>query len=194
MQAVNYFIVEIDKAYENEVELSTGKSLIVNSTIESVEHINRVATIVSAPCFTVLKTGDKVIVHHNIFRLRNDVKGNTAQSNFHIEGNTYFVPLTEVFMVKSVGDSDWKAMNPYCFVKPVLKKEELKLFSLSIQEGSYKGREEGVGEMCYPNEDLTAQGVKRGDKVKFTANSEYEFNIDGVLYYKMSTRDITAVL
>jgi co-chaperonin GroES (HSP10) len=193
MKSVNYFIVEIDKAYENEVELSTGDSLIINSTIESVEHINRVATIVAAPSFTVLKAGDKVVVHHNIFRLRNDVKGNIAQSNFHIEGNTYFVPLTEVFMVKSFGDSDWRAMNPYCFVKPIDKEEELG-FSLSISEGSYKGKQEGVGIMCYPNEDLTAQGVKMGDEVKFTANSEYEFNIDGVLYYKMSTRDITAVL
>jgi co-chaperonin GroES (HSP10) len=192
MESVNYFIVEIDKAYSNEVELSTGESLIVNSTIESVEHINRVATIVAAPCFTVLKAGDKVIVHHNIFRLRNDVKGNVAQSNFHIEGNTYFVPLTEVFMVKSEGE-DWRAMNPYCFVKPIDKEEE-QGFSLSLSEGSYKGKQKGVGIMYYPNEDLTAQGVKMGDKVKFTANSEYEFNIDGDLYYKMSTRDITAVL
>lgn len=194
MQSVNYFIVEIDKAYENEVELSTGGSIIINSTIESVEHINRVATIVSAPIFTVLKAGDKVVVHHNIFRLRNDVNGNIAQSNFHIEGNNYFVPLTEVFMVKSVGDSDWRAMNPYCFVKPIEELQQPSFFSLSLQESSYKGKRKGVGKMCYPNEDLTAQGVKMGDEVKFTANSEYEFNIDGVLYYKMSTRDITAVL
>lgn len=193
MQSVNYFIVEIDKAYNNEVELSTGNSLIINSTIESVEHINRVATIVSAPIFTVLKAGDRVVVHHNIFRLRNDVNGNVAESNFHIEGNTYFVPMTEVFLVKSVDDSDWRAMNPYCFVKPIDKEEE-QGFSLSLSEGSYKGKQRGVGIMCYPNEDLTAQGIKIGDKVKFTENSEYEFNIDGVLYYKMSTRDITAVI
>lgn len=191
MKSVNYFIVEVDKAYENEVELSTGGKFIVNSTIEEVSHINRVATIVASPDFTVLQAGDKVVMHHNILRLRNDVNGNVAPSNFHIEDNKYFVPLTEVFMFKRGGE--WKALDPYCFVEPI-DEESDKGFSLSLQESSYKGKKKGVGIMRYPNEDLTAQGVKTGDKVKFTPNSEYEFNIDGVLYYKMSTRDIIAVI
>lgn len=191
MEAVNYLIVEVEEAYINEVEISTGDSVIINSTIEEVGHISRVATVIAAPTFTILQAGDKVIIHHNILRLRNDVKGNTVQSDFHIEGNKYFVPLTEIFMFKH--GSEWEALDPYCFVKP-LSIEEEEGFNLSLPEGSYKGKQEQVGIMVYPNKNLSTQGVKRGDKVKFTKNSEYEFNIDGVLYYKMSTRDIVAVV
>lgn len=191
MESINYLIVELDSAYNNEEEISTGDSVIVNSTIESVAHINRVATVKSAPSFTILKEGDKVVVHHNIFRLRNDPKGNMVESNYYIEDNLYFVPLTEVFMYKR--DSDWIAIDPYCFVEPIIKKSE-EGFSLQPSEDTYKGYLKNEGIITYLNKELTLQGLKRGDRVKFSKNSEYEFNIDSKLYYKMSTKDILAVL
>lgn len=191
MKSPNYLIVELDEAYNNKVQLDTGDSFIVNSTIENVSHINRVATVISAPEFTILKEGDKVVVHHNIFRLRNDTRGNVVESNFFIEDNKYFVPLTEVFMYKR--DSDWIPLNPYCFVEPI-KKERKEGFSLSLTEDSFKGRLDKVGILVYPNEELVAQGAGKGARIRFSANSEYEFMIDGKLYYKMSTKDILAVL
>lgn len=187
MRTINYLIVTLDETYNNEVDIDSVGKFIVNSTIEDVSSINRVATVVAAPDFTILKRGDKVVVHHNIFRLRNNTKGNITPSDFDLGENTYFVPLTEVFMFK--GEGDWEAISPYCFVKPI-ETENTEGFSLSLSEGSYKGKQELVGIMTYPNKDLSLKGLKKGDKVKFTANSEYEFNLDGVLYYKMSTRDI----
>lgn len=191
MKAVNYLIVSLEESYNNEVKISDKDSLIVNSTIENVEYINRVAKIVSAPDFTILESGDEVVVHHNIFRLRNNTKGNIVHSDFHIEGNLYFVPLTEVFMYRR--GEDWEVLDPYCFVEPIKKVVEGE-FTLNLSEDSYKGREERIGVIKYVNKELERQGIKSGDKVKFTENSEYEFNIDGTLYYKMSTKDIVAVL
>ena len=191
MKSPNYLIVELDEAYDNNVELSTGESFAINSTIENVEFINRVAIVKVAPDFTILQEGDKVVVHHNIFRLRNDIKGNVADSSFHYEDNLYFVPLSEVFMYKR--DSDWEAINPYCFVEPIEKEEE-EGFSLSLAESSYKGRLDKEGIVAYLNDDLRSQGVQKGDRIKFSAYSEYEFKIDGKLYYKMSTKDVLAVL
>lgn len=192
MKSINYLIVELDEAYNNEVNVSTGDSVIVNSTIESVEHINRVAKVVSAPDFTILQQGDRVVVHHNIFRLRNSVKGNVVPSNYDIGDNQYIVPLTEIFMFKR-DDSDWQPILPFCFVEPI-KKEKGEGFNLSLTESSYKGRLDKIGIITYPNDELIAQGVKEGDRVLFSRFSEYEFNIDGKLYYKMSTKDVLAVL
>ena len=186
MRTINYVIVELDKAYENEVETESG-SVIVNSTIESVSNINRVAKVKSAPSYTMLKEGDEVIVHHNIFRLRNDVKGNVTESNFFIEDNTYFVPLTEIFMYKR--DSDWKPLSPFCFVEPITK-EQKSGFDLSITESTHKGKIKRKGIIRYLNEELLSQGLKEGDTVLFSKNSEYEFDIDGKIHYKMSTKDI----
>ena len=193
MRSINYLIVELDEAYNNEETISTGDSVIINSTIESVANINRVATVVEAPNFTILKKGDKVVVHHNIFRLKNSTRGNVVESDYFIEDNKYFVPLTEIFMYKN--DSGWIALDPYCFVEPIVKEvEDTSGFSLSPTEGTYKGRLDRIGIIRYPSKELLSQGVKVGDKVKFSKNSEYEFILDGKVFYKMSSKDILAVL
>ena len=50
MVTVNYIIVEIDEVYSN---IEDG--LIVSDSIENVSSINRVATVLAAPDFTVLR-------------------------------------------------------------------------------------------------------------------------------------------
>jgi len=187
MRSINYIIVELDTPYLNEVELSDGSSFIVNSTIENVDYINRVATVVEAPDYTILKKGDKIIAHHNIFRLRNGIKGERLDSNFFIENNKYFVPLTEIFMYDS--GNGWEAIDPFCFVKPI-KKELEGEFQLSLSECSYKGNVNQQGILWFTNNSLREQGVKKGDRVFFRKYSEYEFTIDGDMYYKMKTTDI----
>ena len=187
MSTINYVIVEVEKAYNNEVVLSTGLNIVVNTTIESVEHINRKAVVVEAPDFTVLEEGDEVIIHHNILRLRNGVGGKMVSSSFHLEGNRYFVPLTEVFMYKR--DGDWVCLDPFCFVKPVKAQgQELYLG----KDSTHKGMEKLRGVMIHPNSQLKAMGIEKGDNIIFSPNSEYEFSIDGELCYKMATRDIMA--
>lgn len=188
MSTLNYLIVELDEAYNNEVEVLEDQSLIVNSTIESVAHISRTAKVIEAPDFVILQQGDEVVVHHNIFRLRNNTKGNLTQSNYHLEGNKYFVPLTEVFMYKR--DSDWICLEPYVFIKPIELREEESLL-LGVKD-EYKGREHQKGIIAFNNKQLLDQGVKVGDEIVFSRNSEYEFTIDGELYYKMRTKDILA--
>lgn len=189
MKSVNYVIVELDEAYKNEVESSVG-NIIINSTIESVAEINRMATVLYAPESTILEEGDEVIIHHNIARLRNDTKGNQVESNFHIEDNKYIVPLTEVFMYKR-GGNEWEAISPYCFVKPIEFKDENLVQGV---QDTFKGRIPLQGVMAYPNPELKAQGMSVGDKVVFTPYSEYEFNLGGVIHYKMATKDILAII
>lgn len=192
MKVLNFIIVEVEEAYNNEIELNSGVKLTVNTTIESVEHINRVAKVVSAPEFTILQEGDEVIIHHNICRLRNGVKGEKVYSNYHLEGNKYFVPLTEVFMYRR--DSDWISIDPYCFVKPIkIEGQESSFIYIpdEFKEG-HKGNERHVGILEYPNKQLIEEGYKKGDKIIFSKNSEYEFNIDGTIMYKMSSKDILA--
>tara|TARA_R110000772_G_scaffold224650_1_gene335293 strand:- start:138 stop:719 length:582 start_codon:yes stop_codon:yes gene_type:complete len=189
MRSSNYVIVELKDAYSNEQEISTGDSFIVNSTIEDVSYINRVAKVLVAPPFTILQEGDEVITHHNIFRLRNDVNGNIAQSNYHLDGDKYFIPLTELFMYRR-GGGDWVAIEPYCFVKPIEQAKEDSFFDMSLEDDSYKGMVSRHGIISYPNKGLIEQGIEAGDTIIFSEYSEYEFYIEGELYYKMSTKDI----
>lgn len=192
MRSINAIIVEAKQTYNNEVELTDGKSLILNSTIESVSHINRIATVVAAPKWASIQKGDQVVVHHNIMRSRNDTKGNTIESNYSIGNKMFIVPPTEIFMYKR--DGDWVALDPYCFVQPIPKDDSEEFFALGESEGTHKGMQKKVGIMSYPNKALLEQDVNVGDKVIFKDYSEYEFEIEGKLYYKMATKDIIATV
>lgn len=192
MKSIGYLIVSLPEAYSNKAKLSTGQDFIINSTIENVEYINRVCKVEYSPEGTILSPGDEVIVHHNIFRLRNGIKGEQVDSNFYLWGNLYYVPLTEVFMYK--GEFGWVPIEPYCFVKPIEQEDLVTTsnFSITSTENSYKGMKRRVGVLSHPNRNLINQSLQKGDKVLFTPDSEYEFIIDGELYYKMSDKDIIA--
>lgn len=189
MKTLNYMIVEVDSAYNNEKKIG-DVSLVVNSTIESVEHINRIAKVVASPEFTPIKAGDEVIIHHNICRLRNGVKGVLTQSDYHIEDNMYFVPLMEVFAYKPIG-GDWTALAPFCFVEPIID-ETKQIGSIIVQNSgdTHKGMLTRQGIMKFPNPELEEYGIKTNDKIAFSEDSEYEFVIDGKVYYRMKTNDI----
>ena len=187
---INYVIVEIDEAYKNYIETENSK-IYTNSTIESVSNINRAARVIEAPKFTILKEGNEIITHHNIFRLRYGATGSVIKSNYWLEGNKYFVPLTEVFMVKKPNE-EWEALSPYCFIKP-LKYEDKKIGNIILPSDSaksHKGRIKQIGVIEYPNAQMVESGLNVGDKVGFSKNSEYEFNINGEILYKMSSKDI----
>ena len=76
--------------------------------------------------------------------------------------------------------------SKYCFVKPVpVKKSYL----------SKTGDEEPlIGTMKYINNELETLGVKVGDEISFTPDSEYEFIVEGEKLYRMFTNNITMIL
>ena len=187
MYSTNYVIVELKEAYINETEVS-GKKFITNSTIEDVSSINREATVVSAPEFTILKKGDTIIAHHNIFRLKYDYKGNLCQSDYSLGNNLYFVPLTEIFLWKRGLLEDWEAIDPYIFIEPIQLDESNEILLGVKKEHNNKEHRKGI--VKYVNKSLKEQGLRAGDKIVFRKNSEYEFNIDGNILYRMKTKDI----
>ena len=48
--------------------------------------------------------------------------------------------------------------------------------------------------MRYPNEYLLSEGINEGDKVSFTPESEYKFDIEGVEMYRIYDHQITMKL
>ncbi len=195
MKTLNYLIVEIEEAYNNTITTENNITLVTNTSIQNVNNITRQAKVIAAPEYTRLRKGDEVIVHHNIFRLRNGIKGKLINSNFLIEKNRYFVPLTEVFMYKRNISSDWKALDPYCFVKPLeyTGNRKIKGFFMSnnhLRKTIHKGNEKLKGIVTYTNKALIKRGINDGDDIIFSPDSEYEFSINGEIHYRMKTTDI----
>ena len=193
MKATVFFIVEVEDDYNNEVELSNGLKLAVNNTIDNVEHINRIGKLIDGPKGSNVQRGDTLLFHHNICRRSWGLKGKKRQSMFYIKSQIYYIPITEIFMVKRQGASDWEAIDPYVFVKPLQAVKKVLKNGLEIMEDSYKDMKNLMGTISYSNKTLLYSGIQEGDLITFQEDSEFEFEINGEIHYRMKTQDILAV-
>ena len=171
----NFIVKPYNDRYNNKTSVE-GKELIVNSNIENHEFISKKAVVVYTPAAfdTDIKCGDIVYIHHNIFRRYYDIKGNEKNSGSYFKDNLYFCSLDQIYMYNS------KCHLDYCFVKPIKEIEDL----------HNRKEKEYFGILKYSNRSLEAVGVKSGDLVIFTPNSEFEFIIEGERLYCMKSNDI----
>lgn len=185
MKSPYYFIIKpVGDEYVNEVEIA-GKKIIVNSSVEDHKHVNRLGEIVHIPGRYKgnISAGDIIIVHHNVFRIYYDMKGRPKKSPNFFKDGLYFIDESQFYLYHN-GDR-WNSVDNFCFVKPIDK------------ENSYlyeEGEELNTGVLVYGNDNLSKLGVSEGDKINFTKNSEYRFDVDGQVVYRMRTNDICTVL
>ncbi len=184
MKSPFYFIATPSKGkrYDNTKDIG-GVDFIVSTSEEDHRFSNRFAIVVETPLGYTgpIKPGDTLLVHHNVFKFYNDIKGNRKSGKSFLRDDKFFIDSEQFFMYKS-GDT-WHSYDRYCFVKPIPVTESYikKPFS----------EEALMAEMKYPNEYLSSQGVKAGDLVCFTPESEYEFNVDGEKLYRVYDHQIT---
>ena len=87
--------------YNNTKKLENGQ-LILNTEVYNHQYVNREAIVVSTPIVghAEIKTGDTVLVHHNVFRRWHNVKGIEKNSRSYFDESTYFVTKDQVFLYK----------------------------------------------------------------------------------------------
>jgi len=121
------FIVK-PKNKRNESVKKIGESeLILNSDLQDHRYVSRIGVIVSVPLKneTDVQVGDEVIVHHNVFRRFYDVRGNEKNSRSYFKEDCFFVSEDQIFAYKRNGE--WKAIDGYCFVKPIHSEDKLNI-------------------------------------------------------------------
>lgn len=185
MKSPYFFLIRpVGNEYTNEIEIA-GQKIIINSTVEDHKHVNRFAEVIEVPIHYdgPIVSGDTIIVHHNVFRIYYDMKGRARKSPNFIQEGVYMIEPFQFYMYHD--GSNWYSVEDWCFVRPI-DKENTYLYET--------GLEENTGVLVYGNPKLEDMGVKKGHKVKFTKNSEYEFHVDGEVLYRMSTKDIVATL
>jgi hypothetical protein len=62
--------------YENSIKVA-DKELVLNTKIEAFKAVNNIAEVIAVPLAfkTNIKVGDKIIIHHNVFRIFYDIRG-----------------------------------------------------------------------------------------------------------------------
>lgn len=178
------FIVQpsLGRRYSNTKKIG-GIDLIISSSEEDASASNREAVVKELPIGYQgpIKKGDTLLVHHNVFKFYNDIKGRTKSGKSFFRDNLFFVDTDQFFLYKQKGE--WKSHDRFCFVKPVPIED-----SLLCKPGT---EEPLIGIMEYPNKYLISQGVKKGTRISFTPDSEYPFEINGEKMYRIYDHQIT---
>lgn len=186
MRSISEFIIEPknNKRYNNTMNIG-GVEFIMNSSEEDHKFSNRTAIVQQVPFRYEgdIKEGAEVIVHHNVFKFYNDMKGRRRSAGNFIEGDEFKADLTQIFAYKNVNDEDYTAIDGYCFVIPILADK-------TIHYGCKYTPLKGI--MKYPDTHLYDCGVSEGDEITFMPNSEYEFDINGEKMYRVFSHMIVA--
>ena len=180
MRSLYDFIVEpVGDTYENEIEIENVK-IILNTKIESFKFVNNVAKVIKTPLAfkTLIKVGDTILIHHNVFRTFYDMKGVKKKSRSYFKDNQYFCALDQVYLYKS--NSKWTSINDRCFIKPLKSESNFKV----DKEQSL------IGILKIGNSSLEALGIREGDTVGYTPYGEYDFVVDKKRLYCMKSNDI----
>ena len=187
MRSPFFFIVKPleGKRYNNTKELS-GTEFITSTSEENHMASNRIGIVESTPIDYAgpIKPGDELLVHHNVFKYYNDMKGRQRSGRSFFKDDLFFIEDDQFYMYKQNGD--WHCHDRYCFIKPVAKEE-------SFLYKNFKD-EPLVGLVKYANNYLKSQGVNSGDKITFKPDSEYEFEVDGEKLYRMFDSNITLII
>lgn len=187
MKSPFYFIAKPvnGKRYDNTKDIG-GIDFIVSTSEEDHKFSNRYAEVVEIPLGYTgpIEIGDTLLVHHNVFKFYNDIKGRQKSGKSFFKEDLFFIEMDQFFMYKKA--DTWYAYDKYCFVKPIPAVESY--ISKPFSE------EPLMGVMKYPNKYLSTKGIKAGDSVCFVPDSEYEFTVDGEKLYRMYDHQITMKL
>ena len=180
MNSIYDFIITPKNSRYNNTKTIGDKTLILNTSIEDHKLVSKEAIIVSVPLAfeTMLKPGDEIIVHHNIFRRWYDVRGKDRNSGQYFKENLYFCKPDQLYLYKR--KDKWLAIGQRCFIKP------LKDNSVLNNETEIKH----IGILKIGNSSLEALGINPGDLVGIKPGREWEFIIDGQRLYCMKSNDI----
>ena len=184
MQSPDRFIVRPikGKRYNNTKDIG-GLDFITSTSEEDFKFSNREAEVISLPLDYKgdIETGDTLLVHHNVFKFYNDMKGRRQSGRSFFKDDLFFVDNDQFYLYKR--DGCWNSHDRFCFVKPIDK-----LDSFMDKACKY---EPLMGDMVYSNDYLKSKGVQDGDRVFFTPDSEYEFTIDDEVLYRVFDHQIT---
>jgi len=176
MKSVYNFVVKPKGERYNNTKKLDGGELILNTEIFNHQYVNREAIVISTPIIgdTDIKPGDTVIVHHNVFRRWNDMKGIERNSKSYFNENTYLINHDQIFLYKQ--KDKWIAPKGYCFVIPLKATNQFNTESEKPLQGIVK---------------YSDGTVKVNDLVGFRPSSEYEFIVDGERLYRVLSNFIT---
>jgi hypothetical protein len=182
MKSPYYFLVipKGGKRYDNQ-----RGELYISTSKEDHRVTTREAVVISTPINYTgpIEPGDTIVCHHNTFRIYYDMRGREKSAWNYFRDDLFFID--DPYAYKKPG-GEWKGIGRYLFIKPIDNDFE--------GVTSADAKKPLTGTIRYTNDEILDLGVKEGDTVTFEPESEYEFDLDGEILYRMYTKNVTIKL
>ena len=182
----NFIVTPYNNRRYDNIKKIEGIDFITSVSEEDHTASNRFAQVKELPINYTgpVEKGDTLVVHHNVFKFYNDMKGRQKSGRSYFKDDLFFIEPDQFYMFHN--GKKWNTHGRYCFTKPIPVEDSYiyKPFS----------EEPLMGEIKYSNEYLRSKDINEGDKVCFQPDSEYEFEIEGEKLYRMYDHQITIKL
>ena len=182
----NFIVTPLNNRRYDNIKNIGDTEFITSVSEEDYESSNRLAEVISLPISYQgpVKIGDTLLVHHNVFKFYNDMKGRQKSGRSFLKDNLFLIDNEQFFLYKH--KDTWNAHGKYCFIKPIATTKGVILKNIK--------EEPLFGIVKYINKELLELGVSIGDKISFTPDSEYPFIVDDEKLYRMFTNNITMIV
>jgi len=185
MQSLNYVLLYSKKEANDEIKLGDGTVLIKDTTYEPEKHAIQKLEVLAPPVKwnMDIKKGDFVYVHHFVCMNESDYLWSKKEG-------IYWCPKD--FVYARVRKGKLKMLHHWNFVKQKTETDA----DIKTKSGIYlKSEKEDItlhGYVEHLSDWMKGQGIKKGDEVMFSENSEYNMKIEGKTLMRMRNVDILA--
>jgi len=190
MRPLSNFVVYVPKKV-NETKKIGDVEIYIETKFNEFEHRVMEGEVVGIPekYKTQVAVGDTLYFHHHVVITPQvlDEKNDLYQVNYSPDGGH----STQSYIVKKKDTNEIIALDDWVFLDPIkpepkLKSDILELVSFE-EEVNYKGK------IMYASDKIKELGLKIGDVVWFTKNSDYEMQIDDKKLWRVLIQNLTIV-
>lgn len=190
MRPLSNFVVYVPKKV-NETKKIGDVEIYIETKFNEFEHRVMEGEVVGIPekYKTQVAVGDTLYFHHHVVITPQvlDEKNDLYQVNYSPNGGH----ATQSYIVKKKDTDEIIALDDWVFLDPIkpepkLKSDILELVSFE-EEVNYKGK------IMYASDKIKELGLKIGDVVWFTKDSDYEMQIDDKKLWRVLIQNLTIV-
>ncbi len=191
MEMLHYFVVKLDKRFQDEIDFNGGK-LYLETKFNEFEHRVSHGRVVATPkkYITDVQVGDTLYFHHLVV-INGGMPFADREGEYLVSYdpdnviNCHAFAYTPCGWSEVIGLSQWSCLEP-CD-EPETKQEGLETVSLATPDPN-------TGRVHYVTDSLTELGLVKGDKVAFPSKRRYDFKTEyGKTMYRMRTSDLMYV-
>jgi co-chaperonin GroES (HSP10) len=190
MRMLENFLVRLPKRFKDTIKVN-GQELYLDPKFDEFQHRVMQGEVVSVPMRyeKVAEPGDTLYFHHHVVMDKGQGLKYNDEEIFIVRYHPDVPYASQAFAVKD--EDGIRVLSQWVLLEPI--KEDNQLKSDTIQIISFEEEENKRGKIAFINETLEEAGLRVGDTVGFSKNSDYEIEIEGKKYWRMRFDDLLYV-